>query len=90
MTVMDLRPPTLVPEAVTITDHAMARYSHRRNSLAAERGLRRLLERASHRPTPPLTIQADHGPRRKVLVGGFVLVFDADMQTLVTLWRCGR
>ena len=87
---MTVLAPTLVPEAVNVTRHALARYGDRRNTRpeAARAGIARLLALAARRPTPPLRYGIDgHRPHRSIEVGGFLLVFDADMRTLITLWR---
>lgn len=84
-----LERPLLDPERVTITKHALGRYSERRNTTCAERGIRRLIDKAASRPCPPLTVD-EHGPQRRVVVGGYVLIFDAHLSTLITLWRAGR
>jgi hypothetical protein len=80
------------PDAVRITRHAEARYNGRRatDPLAVHRGIMRLLTKASGRPVPPLRYRADGSCGRAVVLSGFVLVFDAEMSTLITLYRAGR
>lgn len=84
-----LTAPTLEPEFVRVTRHARERYNHRRSTRpeAVDAGIRRLLEQAARKPTPPLRMVDGHEAHRSLRVGGFLLVFDADMRTLITLWR---
>ena len=86
---MTMTAPTLVPELVHVTAHARQRYGDRRNTNpdAVDRGLLRLLRQAARKPTPPLRCIEGHRAHRSIEVGGFMLVFDADLRTLITLWR---
>lgn len=89
------------PDAVTITRHAEARYNVRRDTdpQSVRRGIMRLLTKASVKPVPPLRfvkgkVNAATGlptwqAGRLVVLSGFVLVFDASMSTLITLYRAG-
>lgn len=85
-----MMPPKLNPNEVRISAHAKQRYRDRRNTRpgACDTGIRRLLRQAALKPTPPLRFVGQHPPHRTMLVGGFVLIFDSEMTTLVTMWRC--
>ena len=88
---MPIVAPDLDPETVVVTSHARERYGARRNTRpeAVNAGIARLLVQAARKPTPPLRWGVDgHPPHRSMVVGGFRLVFSADMRTLITLWRC--
>lgn len=84
--------PALIPSHVRITRHAIERYLGRRHGPAdtdrALNGIDTLLAKAARRPTPPLRYDCNgHEPSRCMAVGGYWLVFSADMSSLITLWR---
>lgn len=81
-----LEAPTVRPESVAITTHALIRYGERRNTRNAERGVRRLLEKARGQTTP-LYVSERYGPTRRLWISGYMLIFNADFSVLITLWR---
>lgn len=81
--------PTLDPEACLVTAHARQRYLDRRDTHpeAVEAGIMRLLRQAARKATPPARFgMGGNEPHRTLVVGGYVLVFNQDMNTLITLW----
>jgi hypothetical protein len=76
----------LDPEACQISHHAMEVYRRRRHSRDPEAGARRLLRRAALQPVPPVTHVAGRAGRRYD-VGELVLILNADLDVLVTVYR---